>query len=71
MLPPMLVGDLWRHRYTKRVVRIERYRGGFLSISLWTTVWRDGQWTGEFKMSPSLWDEPGFRLKFEPYLYRQ
>ena len=66
----MLSGDLWRHRATKRVVRIERCREGFLSISLWTTVWRDGRWTGEFKMSPTLWDEAEFCEKFEPYLYR-
>lgn len=61
--------ELWRHRATGRIVRIERYRGGFLSISVWTALLKGGQWGGEFRMVNTLWDDAEFKRKFEP-VYR-
>jgi len=62
----MLSGELWRHRTTKRVVRVERVKKGFLSLSVWVALWRNGQWDGEFQMVETLWDEAEFRRMFEP-----
>lgn len=61
----MVPGELWRHKSTGRVVRIERFREGFLSVSAWTALWKDGRWTGEFQMVDALWDEDEFLRKFE------
>lgn len=65
----MAPGELWRHRGTGRIVRIEVRRGGFLSFSIWTAVQDDrGNWDGRFVMHPTPWDETQFRQAFRKLL---
>jgi hypothetical protein len=67
----MVPGELWRHKITGRVVRIERSREGFLSVSAWVALWKDGRWCGEFQMVDTLWDEAEFQRKFSPLYARR
>lgn len=53
----MRVGELWQHRISGQIARIEMSRLGLLSFS----VLRDGQWV----MCQHVWDEKQFRAKFE------
>lgn len=63
----VFTGELWRHRATGRIVRIERSRQGFLSVSWWVALWEDGRWGGEFQIvGTTIWDELEFKHKFEP-----
>lgn len=50
-------GELWQHRKTRAVVRIEARRGGLLSFSI-----RQGK---EWKMNPHVWVEEDFLKEFE------
>ena len=65
----MIPGELWRHRGTGRIVRIEVRRSGFLSFSVWTAVQDEqGNWGGRFVMHSVIWDEVQFRQSFEQIL---
>lgn len=49
----------WRHLETKEVVRVDTYRGGLLTFS----IYRSETWI----RNQSIWDEVEFKAKFEPF----
>lgn len=54
-----LKNRFWRHLETKEVVRVDTYRGGLLTFS----IYRGDAWV----RNRSLWDEVEFKVKFEPF----